>query len=579
MITKLTTRNFIGVADGTHDFGTINRITGRNGGGKTSLGRAMLFALTGLSPQLTAAGADYIADSALTMQIDLETSIGTIACKRNKTSRSVTIDKLPVTDTVLEQRFGMPLFALGCMFWPESFFQLPTQKRRDLFMAITPAQHLPSIFAAITENIDPKIVDWAMPAKALQTGWATKRLALERDVAKAQGQLEEAKRNQITDIKDVKLVHGNLANLQMQLNELTKRQNAFADQAQKVARYDLDLHAWEEIKAKNLAALKQNGWVKHQSEKLIDTTELTATKKRCEELATDAKANLDQIRTNGKIAADKLKEAQLVPELCDKCGQKWPHAKADTSKAELEVEELHKKFDAQLQLQKEILANYKEISAELADKEKQNKELGDLTIADVPIIPEKPEQVACLNRAEMDGIRTEIAETMQDIAEQKAMLTRIVADTEIAEAQKQRVTALTKELNALTAELLVTKKVEAALNPKTGVWAIALKQKLAVVCLPGFDFKFTETQANGEERDTFIVVRKEDGCQIESMSSGEKIKFCLALSSLIAQLTESKFKSVFLEHTDLLDAVPAPRGFQVFAERVTKEDLKIEVVK
>jgi len=92
---------------------------------------------------------------------------------------------------------------------------------------------------------------------------------------------------------------------------------------------------------------------------------------------------------------------------------------------------------------------------------------------------------------------------------------------------------------------------------------------------------FSETRANGEEIDTFKVVRESDNCAIEDLSSGQKIKFCLALSNLVANLTETKFKSCFLEHTDLLDAVAAPRGFQVFAERVSKDGLgpKVEMIK
>ena len=156
MITKLTSKNFIGLPDGAYLFGNVNRISGKNGDGKTSLGRAMLFGLSGLTPQLSAAGADYIADIAFTMQIDLETAIGTISCKRSKSARAVTIDKLPVTDAIIEQKLGMPLFAFGCMFWPESFFNLTTQKRRDLFMAITPAQNVESIFRSITENSSSK---------------------------------------------------------------------------------------------------------------------------------------------------------------------------------------------------------------------------------------------------------------------------------------------------------------------------------------------------------------------------------------------------------------------------------------
>lgn len=579
MITKLTTKNFVGVDDGSHNFGAINRLTGHNGSGKTSLGRAMLFALTGLSPQLTSAGADYIADPALVMSIELETSLGVISCKRNKSSRQVTIDKLPVTDAVLEQKFGMPLFALGCMFWPESFFSLPTQKRRDIFMAITPNQDFKAIFASITENIDPNIITWDMPAKTLQMGWAAKRLQLEREVAKLQGQHEEIHRNTVTSVADTGELQKNLASMQLELNTLSKQHDLDIAQSITAARFEGQFEIWKSVNLQRMEAIKENAIRKARALKLQDASVMKKEVEAVQELNRKSSDHLNLLDSSISAAKKRLAKAEIIPETCDKCGQKWPHSKPDTTRETDELDRLNKDRDAQIQLISEIAGQYRESVDKLARIESANRLLEPVQLLDIAEATMPPEKTDTPDPDLIRKNKERIAELTTQLSETKQQFIQLTALQTQSAAHAQRLIHTKKELDKLAAELDIALQIEKALHPKTGVWAIALKQKLASIVLPGFDFKFSETQANGEEKDAFIVVRKEDGCQIESMSSGEKIKFCLALSKLIAELTGSAFKSVFLEHTDLLDQVPSVKGFQVFAERVSKEGLKVEVIK
>jgi hypothetical protein len=70
-------------------------------------------------------------------------------------------------------------------------------------------------------------------------------------------------------------------------------------------------------------------------------------------------------------------------------------------------------------------------------------------------------------------------------------------------------------------------------------------------------------------RECFHILRK-DGIPIEYISSGEQIKFCVALSKLVMSLTQTKFRSIFIEKFDLVDS-----GFrdnvQFFLEQVVPD--------
>jgi DNA repair exonuclease SbcCD ATPase subunit len=569
MITKLTSKNFIGLPDGAYLFGNVNRISGKNGDGKTSLGRAMLFGLSGLTPQLSAAGADYIADIAFTMQIDLETAIGTISCKRSKSARAVTIDKLPVTDAIIEQKLGMPLFAFGCMFWPESFFNLTTQKRRDLFMAITPAQNVESIFRSITENIDPKLIDWSMPQKAIQEAWGKKRLALEREFATLQGQLSEIERNQSGVIQSEGEVQAALAKMQLKLNELRAEEKQFASDISAATKYAFEFDTWDKAWKNHLHVIKENAFRKMQAEKVLDANAYIEEKITVEELLKTTTEIMQTLQQEGASLKKRLDSINQMPETCATCGQKWPAIKPDTTDLEKELETCRSNWEAQKIIEKQIIAKQCAILAQIAKIQKHNVDLGSLEQLDDPVLPRKPDEVK-IDHAVIEVNRAAINDVIEQMAALKAQLGQIAEKKQAAIEQQKRHDAVNAQAEKLSNEYKQAQAIEKALHPKIGVWAIALKQKLETVVIPGFKFMFTEMRANGEEIDSFKVVRESDNCSIEDLSSGQKIKFCLALSSLIAQLTETKFRSCFLEHTDLLDAVPAPRGFQVFAERVDK---------
>jgi hypothetical protein len=71
------------------------------------------------------------------------------------------------------------------------------------------------------------------------------------------------------------------------------------------------------------------------------------------------------------------------------------------------------------------------------------------------------------------------------------------------------------------------------------------------------------------------------GGSTKGMSSGQKIKFGLALSRLIADLSQTKWRTVFIEGADVVDSIQMIPNFQISVERVdkTKTGLVVEIMK
>ena len=216
----------------------------------------------------------------------------------------------------------------------------------------------------------------------------------------------------------------------------------------------------------------------------------------------------------------------------------------------------------------------------LTRDQKANAALGDCSPLACPEIGPKPAEVARPAPAEVERIRSLSAALAQELGEVNGKLDAARRIESVLAARASEAEKLKGSIEQMKGNYEQAKRIESALHLKNGIWAVALQRKLGKVSLSGYQFKFTETQANGEEKECFKVVRESDGLDVEEMSSGERIKFCMALSCLLADLSGTPFRVCFLEHTDLLDGVPAMPGFQVFAERVLKGTaLAVEVVK
>jgi hypothetical protein len=170
-----------------------------------------------------------------------------------------------------------------------------------------------------------------------------------------------------------------------------------------------------------------------------------------------------------------------------------------------------------------------------------------------------------------------------------AMSERIRIEVEIQGASKHGKSkkSVSEELESEKSALTLAKKqrddmelIERAFHPTDGIDSDRLRSKLETVKIDDFEFTFVDKLKNGTEKESFSVQRS-DGTSLADLSSGQKIKFGLALSKLIAQLTGTTMKTVFIEGADVVDSIPVLAGFQMSIERVDKslENLSVEIKK
>lgn len=575
-IVKLTTTNFLGVNDGAYPVGEVNRLTGRNGTGKTAVGRALLFALTGMTPALAPAAGAYSANSDATMTVELEFDDGrTLLRKRTKTATPCAYDRAPATEANLETQFGIGLMPLAVALWPETFFLLSQQKRRELFLAITPPVNTETVFASLTGGLTLPATDWAQSPRKLHETYAQRRLSLERDVAKLEGQIVEASTKTVDPGNQEPIDEQAAAAALYEASEEEAKLQAAKDQAGAATKA---ISEWE-VRESGIAFAKAEN-ARRAKIKTLDLEPLRDAERKLGKALTEVLAAIDSESNQAKRISERIAASAKIPETCPTCGQKWPHERPATTQDQANFDELKSRLADLEARQLSIRGEYTAAQRALADAERANNALGKSEPLPVPPpLPKPPEFGTAPLPEELTAARAKTmacARQLTRVQELASGLARLKAEQEAAQRRVETLRAAQIQLKQQLADARV---IESALHPKTGVWAVALKQQVSNISLPGFRFEFSEQLANGEERDTFRCVRDSDANDVETLSSGERIKFCMALSALICDLTGSKIRTVFLERADLLDSVPALKGFQVFAERVTKTDFNWEVLR
>lgn len=474
-VDSIKVENFVGVPDGTYRLGSVTRVSGRNGVGKTSLGRALVYALTGLRTDGSAAAASYVGDPEKTMLVQLDGAGFELIRKRTKSSGTCTLNKLPRTDADLEADWGISSLALLVMTWPGAFYSLAEQKRRDLFISIAPPVDMQELFEQKTGLA--VLLDWSKSKAKLHSDWTAKRQALAQEGAGVAGQIEELKKQMEAQTTDVPSAEA-------------------AIEALRAA--DLEYQscvAW-------IAELEETDrrWCRYRDE-------LARHTRTCESLI----ANTAAIRAHeGK---------------CPVCKQPWEGAKP-------------------------------------------------VPPPRMPDEPVKPD-VADVEPAVLIEQRKLKAQLYADL--EAARVTNAIAEraAKLGTDAEARIATLEQIRLDLQAKYREAQAVEKALDPKKGIWAEALQSQLSRIVLPGYRFEFVDTKG----KDCFRVLREENGVCVDDASSGERIKFCMALSGLIADLASPPVRLYFIEHTDLLDQVKNAPGFQLVAERVGKQaDFAVEVV-
>lgn len=467
-IQAIEIENFVGIADGRYPIGTLTRVSGRNGAGKTSLGRALAYALTGLRPDGSAAADDYRADPAKPMQVTIEADGTILRRKRTKSAGSISVDGLPQTNEQLASAWHMTPLAMLIQTWPGAWFSLSEAKQREMILSVLPAPDMRAVYEKTT-GASADGIDFSQSAAALHAAWTQKRLALEKEGAKVAGQLEEIKKQLATASETLG-----------DPDELEETATAAAKA----------LEAAEE--RLRIATESRRAWDRYAN----DRAEWT---RRCETL-----------QCTGRV----------LNKTCPTCGQPWPQSEPPPPP----------------------------------------------TMPPEPAAPTVPE-VALADLLDAQREANALARARREAEAAHRVALESQSSIEINE-RKERLETLLVDLRS---QYAVAKAAEVAIHPKTGIWAEALRAQLSLVTLDGYEFDTAD--------DGFRVRIARTGVPVAAASSGERIKFCLALSAFIADLCQPPLRVVFVEHADLLDAVPRLGGFQLVGERVAKTgDFAVEVV-
>jgi hypothetical protein len=194
----------------------------------------------------------------------------------------------------------------------------------------------------------------------------------------------------------------------------------------------------------------------------------------------------------------------------------------------------------------------------------------------VPALPEAPKE-AKANISELQIARDTIVKQIAEIDALSGEKERGASERKRLEEAKAKLTA---ELEAGRRQLAHYCAMEEALHPIKGVESEILRRKLGPIKIEGFEFSFFETLGNGTVKEKFSV-RRCDGVSLSQLSTGEKVKFGLALSELIANVSGTPLRTVFVETADVVDRFKAIAGFQLSVERVDKEApaLTVQIVK
>ena len=576
MLISIRAQNFVGLPDQSWPIGRINRVTGKNGAGKTSLGRALVWCLTGLDFSGAQAAAAYMKNSAELSEVELRTTEGqSITRRRMKPSGYLTCDHDRIPDEGLGAFLRISPLGFAVMCIPETFFRLNTAKRRELMLGVTPDEDMQGLFSEMS-LCDPSVVDWTRSPRQIFEGANLKRLSLERELAMNAGRLFELERVEEADKPTESLaeLEKKRDNIATRYRDCAPQEKALVDQERRAGAAALDIARWQQKDVHRNEIVRENARREEARAKLLDLNLRQSEVNRCEGEFNRAS---DELQEAERALADWAKlQALAAKGACPTCGQSMVGAP--------ELLKPKKDFDAQCAVARNArhkaactLGDAREL---LARDQKANATLGELSPLPLSEIGPCPMEVARPDPTEVDRVRTISTALAHELGELNGKLDAMRRTESSLASRAAEAVKLKGAIDLMKAAYEKAKRIESALHLKTGIWAVALQRKLGKVSLSGYQFRFTETQANGEEKECFKVVRESDGLDVEEMSSGERIKFCMALSCLLADLSGTSFRCCFLEHTDLLDAVPAMPGFQVFAERVLKGTaLAVEVVK
>ncbi len=540
-------------------------VTGKNGTGKTAIARAIIWCLTGKDIDGQANATRYLGSEKGGTSVSVKVDGVVYERYRTKTKMTFAMDGEPAPDDAFLRKYNLNAESLLILFFPGFFLKMNEMKQREVFTACAPEVDEKALLKELLGDIDFTLTE---PAKVAHKTFNDLKISYEKRLELLLGRATTANIPE-PDLEKLSTLQNKRKELSSSLDSMAASIAAGENKEREYSRsilaktqYDIVLKRREEIIAKNTENQKMRDEQKNEPEFREHQKKLNAS-------FISASTTLEKIKAEGmrlKADLESVKNGQN----CPTCGAKreidagviakiedgLKKARADYVKAE---ETKNKTFEELNEINK-ICSEFVRVP---------NDEI-------VPEIPKMPVDVEFVDLEQIKAAKEEYKEIYDKINSILVEINGIETTKNIFELNKKKGQSDIDEIASLGKLLSRTGKIVAALHPKTGLPSIALKKRMENVSIPGFQIHFVEQLKNGEERECFHIAR-EDGIPLSYLSSGEQIKFCVALSQLMVSLTGTSFKSIFLERDDLVDCALSPEGFQVIREKV-KEDGTVEVL-
>ncbi len=173
--------------DGLYQFGQVTELRGRNGSGKSAVGRAIGWCFTGLDAYGDRRTDHVLRDVKQPAEVVMRLADGRTVMRR-KTLHST---QLLVNGAPVElDHFGDPHLLLSS-FMPGYFLTLDEKQKRQLFMQLLPPVDMVDLFTKRTD-LDLKVqeamgIDFRQDPVKLHKRWATTRLAKQKEFQQLEG--------------------------------------------------------------------------------------------------------------------------------------------------------------------------------------------------------------------------------------------------------------------------------------------------------------------------------------------------------------------------------------------------------
>lgn len=585
MIKFLEVRNFE-VLDGIYEFGEFNKLSGRNGSGKTAIGRAVLFCYTGRDVTGSQSTDHLVKEKEEPMSVKITTDKGLeIERRQTKTTKTIKVNGKTLNQDEFEKMMPVGWDVFASAFFTGFFNLLPEMQKRELFMSITPKVDKAEVFSEMV-GIHPSkvLIDWDTPIKALYEKWNEKRKGLTKDVADLGGRLtilnQQREGMKLESVPDVNEYRAKKVELTGAIEAMTlnlRQHDIWKSQKEIQARLETE-YATEEKKYQQKLGLYEN--------ELEGVQQKTAGLKK---LLSDQRMSVQRAESElGDLQGQLSKIPGTAVELklgnCPTCEQKVSETRvASRNKVNEEILSKKKELTDQVKLkisERDILKKRSgEMDVEIARLERplsQPQAPKKPTVKDLGKEPTRP------NEGQIVGLKANLEECNDLIRKASFIDEQNKTIQKTIDQLAVQIQQTTEKKATIGIEIELTEKVTEALHPQRGIETKIIEMKMKTIQLEGIEFVLRDYMKNGTAFDCFKVTA--NGIAYDFLSEGQKIKVSIRIAALIDHLIGKKVNMRFVDNVDLMDGSGLPLiesdlVGQVFLAKVSSGDLLIEKVR